>query len=369
MNIDLIITEMNFGGAERALTQLAIGLRDRGDDVRLFSFGKLPSADSLPKGNDRLVQQLHDEGIEVTSGGVQTSRGFLPATIQLRRWLARRPGSLIQTFLWHANVLGMLNASSQQPRVAGIRVAEPNSLRLAVERQTLRNVDHVVCVSRAVETFAQQQLNLSPDRTSVIPNAVDVDAFASADPIDWTDLGWPADSPVVLFVGRLHTQKGLEHLQRTVERFAPENSHRKLVLIGNGPLQNELATWAKQVSGDRVRVLTWQSNIASWIAASRVVVLPSRYEGMPNVILEAMAAGKPVVSSRVEGSQELIGHDPNQGFELNDDTALVHSLERFLADEDLATQTGQANQSRVRSQFTVEAMVDAYRELYAKIVA
>lgn len=369
MNIDLIITEMNFGGAERALTQLAIGLRDRGDDVRLFSFGKLPTADTLPKGNNRLVQQLHDEGIEVTSGGVQTSRGFLPATIQLRRWLARRPSSLVQTFLWHANVLGMLNVSSRQPRVAGIRVAEPNSLRLAVERQTLRKVDHVVCVSRAVETFAQQQLNLSPNRTSVIPNAVDVDAFASADPIDWTELGWPADSPVVLFVGRLHTQKGLEHLQRTVERFAPEDSNRKLVLIGNGPLQNELANWANQVSGDRVRVLTWQSNIASWIAASRVVVLPSRYEGMPNVILEAMATGKPVVSSRVEGSQELIGHDPHQGFELNDDTALVHSLERFLADEDLATQTGQANQSRVRSQFTIDAMVDAYRELYAKLVA
>lgn len=368
MKIDLIITEMNFGGAERALTQLAIGLRDRGDEVRLFSFGTLPTPDSKPEGNDRLVQRLREERIEVASGGAPTSRGFPYAAMNLRRWLAKRPDALVQTFLWHANVLGMMNVSNRRPRVAGIRVAEPNMLRLMVERRTLRSVDHVVCVSQAVQDFAREQLRLPPERTSVIPNAVDVDAFASALPVDWQTLGWPSDSNVVLFVGRLHTQKGLEHLQRTVEQFAPENSNRKLVLIGNGPLQDELTRWAESVRGDRVRVLTWQSNIASWIAASRVVVLPSRYEGMPNVILEAMAAGKPVVCSRVEGSQELIGDDPSQGFEFNDDTMLVKSLDRFLSSEQLAKETGLANQARMRSLFTIDAMVDAYREVYMRVI-
>ncbi len=199
----------------------------------------------------------------------------------------------------------------------------------------------------------------------MIPNGVDVSRFATAVPIDWQSIGWPADSPVTLFVGRLHPQKGLELLQRHLDQLAPRGSDRRLLLIGDGPLRGDLERWAAAMGSDRVRLMPWQSEIAPWIRAARLLILPSRYEGMPNVVLEAMAAARPVVCSRVEGIAELLGEAfAAQSFPSGDGHAMSQIAERFLTDETLSDDVGRDNQSRVRRDFSIPAMVEAYRNLY-----
>lgn len=363
MQVDLIITELDVGGAERAMTLLATGLQQRGDDVRVFSLGSLP-----PPGGDALVDELRCRDIEVTSGEGGGVENVASVYRRLRNWLKRRPAAVRQSFLFHANVLTRHASptSCRGPWVAGVRVADPNRLRICVEGHALRRADQVVCVSSAVETFAHQRYAIPPNRLSVIGNAVETSRFANAAPLDWQSLGWPAHARVAMFIGRLHAQKNIALLQRALDRFAPVGSDRKLVIVGRGPLAGQLRQWSGGVSGDRVRVLGWQADVSSWIAASRVVVLPSHYEGMPNVILEAMAGGKPVVCSRVEGSLELIGDDPNQGFDPGNEDQFVTKINRFLDDADLAARTGAANYERIHREFSVQRMVDAYRELFAK---
>lgn len=363
MQIDLVITELDVGGAERALTRLAIGLQERGDEVRVFSLGSLPGP-----GFDGLVSDLRHRGIDVGSGEGGGAANVGSVYRKLRRWLNERPLAVRQSFLFHANVLTMHALPSNQHGrwVAGVRVADPNRIRIAIEGHALRRAAHVVCVSAAVKSFAEHRYGISPRRLSAIGNAVEMDRFVNASPLDWQSLGWSAAANVVLFIGRLHPQKNIQLLQRTLDQFAAVGTDRKLVIVGRGPLAEELRRWAGAVPGDRVRVLDWRPDVASLIAASRVLVLPSHYEGMPNVVLEAMAGGRPVVCSRVEGSRELIGDDPDQGFQPADDGQFIANVNLFLEDSKFAHEVGAANQMRVSENFSVQRIIDAHRDIYAE---
>ncbi len=236
--------------------------------------------------------------------------GSICAFRSLRSRLWESPPEVFQSFLHHANVLGMHAATSAGVgiRVAGVRVAQPHRIRSQVERVALRQADSTVCVSRAVERFATSQLGCPTEATVVIPNGIDVTRYSTAAPIRWSQMGWPNDARVCLFLGRLDQQKGIELLQQQIDRIAPSESNRKLLLVGEGPLRTSLEAWCDEIGPQRVRLMPWQPDVAPILRACQLLVLPSRYEGMPNVVLEAMAASKPVVCSLVEGSEELLSH-------------------------------------------------------------
>jgi glycosyltransferase involved in cell wall biosynthesis len=116
--------------------------------------------------------------------------------------------------------------------------------------------------------------------------------------------------------------------------------------------------------------MSWQSDVAPLMRGCRLLLLPSRYEGMPNVVLEAMAASRPVVWSRVEGSEELLAQAlEHQSFPSGDGAAMKNLVGRFLSDPSLRDQIGSDNQSRVRADFSIPAMVDAYRSHYRTLWA
>lgn len=367
MRINLTITEMFVGGAERCLTELALGLSAAGDEVRVFSLGRLPSGEQTV-----LVDRLIDAGIPVESAGADALWDMPGCYRRLSRWFRQQPADICQSFLFHANVLSppAARAAGRPICVGGIRVAEANRLRLLVERRAVRKMDSLVCVSAAVKSFAIEQLRCDASAAAVIPNGVDVARFASAAPLAWSTLGWPDDSVVTLFIGRLHPQKGIELLQQEIDRLAPAGSNQRLLLVGDGPLRRSLQAWADQIGRQRVRILPWQKDVAPLIRSARLVILPSRYEGMPNVVLEAMAAARPVVCSRVEGSQELLaGDEDQQGFAAGDHRTMASLAARFLRDAQLSDAVGQRNQERVRRNFSLTAMVDAYRQHYRALLS
>lgn len=366
MRIDFVITELFVGGAERCLTEVAVGMAESGDHVRVFSLASLPDGEQSV-----LVNRLSAAGIEVETGHADRTYQFTSAYRRLRRWFERSRPEICQSFLFHANVLATFaaGASGIPTRVGGIRVAEPKPLRCRIERVAVERMSGVVCVSGAVEAFARGRLGCAMEKTIVIPNGVEVSRFATATPFRWSRLGWPDDSVVTMFVGRLHPQKGIEMLQRQVDAVAPVGSNRRLLLVGDGPLSSSLAAWCNRVGNDRVQRLPWQLDVAPLMRACRVLVLPSRYEGMPNVVLEAMAAGRPVVCSRVEGTPELLAHaDAEQTFPIGDDIAMRQLLESFLVDELVSDQIGSMNQSRVRNDFSIAAMIAAYRSYYRSLL-
>tara|TARA_R110002167_G_scaffold99897_1_gene261301 strand:- start:3 stop:1112 length:1110 start_codon:yes stop_codon:yes gene_type:complete len=366
MRIALVITELNPGGAERCLSEIAIGLVDNGDDVRVYSFGSPP----LPQ-KAIFAERLSSHGISVTYLNLDSAWHFLRARRELAKLLRSFQPSLVQTFLFHANVIGTLAAKDAGVKVCvgGIRVAEANRIRCQIERRLIKKMNHVVCVSEEVKLFSHQYLGTQADRTSVIPNAVDVPAFSTAHPVALHTIGWDDDSVVTLFVGRMHPQKGLELIQEQIDTLAPAGSNRRMLLIGEGPLAKKIDDWTQQVGHDRVQRLPWHPNIAAWMRASRVLVLPSHYEGMPNVVLEAMAAGLPVVCSNVEGSNALLAHAADdQLFDSGDAQTMAKRVVRFLDDANFAHELGLQNQTRARIDFSIPTMVDRYRTLYRDLL-
>ncbi len=366
MHVDFIITELNVGGAERCLTELACGLTENAHHIRVFSLGPLPSGDQT-----QLVDRLRDSGITVTSGHASRPHQFIGCYRQLRSWLSEGRADVCQTFLYHANVLGTFAARAAGSRlcVGGVRVAEKKWWRCQLERRAVRRMDHVVCVSKAVADFAQHELLAETSRVHVIPNSVDVNRFANARPMDWTQFGWSPQSDIAIFVGRLHPQKGIELLQQQIDAIAPAGSNWKLLIVGDGELRTSLASWAAGVGGERVQVVGWRADVASLLKSSRLLVLPSHYEGMPNVVLEAFAAGIPVVCSGVEGSDELLSHAlESQCFQPGDSEAMADRVRRFAGDPSLRRTIGEANFARATHEFAIPAMVDAYASLYRELM-
>lgn len=364
MRIDFVVTELFAGGAERCLTELALGATAAGDRARVFSLGPFPVGD-----RSVLVDRLRDGGVECSSGELCGLRTLPRCFSGLRGWLREGRADVCQTFLYHANVLGTRAAVAEgiAARVGGIRVAEARPMRCFLERHAVRQMSAAVCVSGAVRRFARETLAAPDSITRVIPNGIDVARFERGNRTCWSALGWPDDSDVAIFVGRLHPQKGIDLLRRQVDRISPPGSRQKLLLVGDGPLRDRLERWTRRIGHDRVQMIGWQADVAPLLRAARLLVLPSRYEGMPNVILEAMASGLPVVCSRVEGVEELLGDDVRQTFAAGDDLAMAERVERFRADPELAASVGETNRARVAESFSIESMIDAYRRLYRQL--
>jgi glycosyltransferase involved in cell wall biosynthesis len=322
-------------------------------------------------GQRQLVDRLVGEGITVVSGEASRPSQFLSCYRKLKDWLQEGQADVCQTFLHHANVMGAFAARDAASClcVGGIRVAERRWFRSIIESRAIRGMDHVICVSQAVSSFAQANLGAEASRCSVIGNSVDVSRFSTARAFSWSDIGWPRDSCVTLFVGRLHPQKGLELVQQEIDKIAPLNSDRRVLLVGDGPLRSSIERWAHGLGGDRVRLMPWQKDVAPLMKAARLLVLPSHYEGMPNVVLEAFAAGLPVVCSRVEGSQELVSHNSQaQSFEPGDAVTMAALIERLASDQQFSRDVGEANLARARRDFSIPAMVDAYLARYRDLM-
>lgn len=390
MRIDFIITELNVGGAEKALTRIAIGMQQLGHDVRVLAIGAEPVGEQAV-----LFESLKLEGIECRFGGFRHWSNAFSAIQWLRSQLREHPPELCQSFLFHANCLGVYAARKENVRcfVGGLRVAESRFLRGIVERYAVRSMSRLVCVSEQVQRFAIRYLKASASKCTVIPNAVDVETIRAATPFDWSELGWGKDVEVALFVGRFHPQKGLELIRQQAEQLlvgqsGQQASERKLVLIGEGPLRGSISAWADGLAGDRVRVLPWQSNVPAFLRASKMLILPSHYEGMPNVVLEAMAAGLPVVCSQIEGAEEIFGRpaasdlasDPIsdsseigelrshcQLFPVRDSHRMALLAERFFADSSLCQRLGDENRRHVANCFSIDSAIEAYAAVYESV--
>ncbi|HXY35605.1 MAG TPA: glycosyltransferase [Planctomycetaceae bacterium] len=361
--IAFCITDLDPGGAERALVQIVTRL-----DRRRWA----PHVFCLDAGGV-LVDQLRAAGIEVVCLGASRPRDFLVVWPLYRRLAALRP-AILQTFLFHANVIGRLaGAAARVPViVSGIRVAEKRSgLRLWIDRVTDRLVTRHVCVSRDVADFSIARGGLPREKICVIPNGVDLEKFANAAPLDLTQFGVPRGSRVLLFVGRLDPQKGpLSLLEAAGELFA-DHSDLHLVMVGDGPLAAELRGWtlARNLES-RVHFTGRRENVAGLMRAADLFVLPSQWEGLPNVVLEAMAAGTPIVARGVEGIRDLLG-DGKAGVvvPLDGEIGLAHAIRDALRDHQGMRASVAHAQKIVRERFTWQLVAAEYERIYTELVA
>jgi glycosyltransferase involved in cell wall biosynthesis len=360
--IAFCITDLDAGGAERALVQIVTRLNRRRFEPFVFCLS----------GEGELSHVLRDAGVAVVCLGAQKRHG-LSVVWQLSRRLAKLKPALLQTFLYHANIVGRVagKAARIPVIVSGIRVAEKRSgFRLWLDRATGWMVARHVCVSEDVAAFSAARGRLPVSKICVIPNGIDAAKVAEAAPADLTQFGIPAGSRTLLFVGRLDPQKGPFVLMAAVRELCPRHADLQALIVGDGPLRNTLQAWvAKENLASRVHFAGRRNDVPSLLRAADLFVLPSLWEGLPNVVLEAMAAGTPIVASRVEGISDLLVDD-RTGLIVPPNSAgdLAEAIDRLLADQEHARKMGYSAQHFVRERFTWDHVIAQYEQLYTDLL-
>jgi len=234
-----------------------------------------------------------------------------------------------------------------------------------ISQRVYRSSRRVICVSEHVRE--QVLAGTGPScRTSVVYNGVDPELF-SAD-------GEPSSGgPMVLSVGNLIPIKGHEVLIRAVASLARDFPTLTLEIIGQGPEQARLQLLAQQQEiGNRVRFLGLQSRqqVAAAMRRCTVFALPSRYEGLGCVYLEAMSAGKPVIGCRGQGIAEIIQHGSN-GFLVGPDNEkeLTLALAMLLGDEPRRRNLGAAARDTILERLTLAQQAESMARIYRESVA
>lgn len=363
MRIALTITELDPGGAETCLVNLACFLAERQHTVQVLALGP-PPAD----GRDHLTRQLDAHGIAWQCGGRTRPWQFLSAANWLRKQLRAFKPQVVQSMLFHANVLSSLALPpSANTFLGGARVRQPERIRWTLQRLSTRKMAKLVCVSRDVAEHCQHNERIPTEKLAVIPNGIQA-VPAVSPPACWTDLGLPPNARVLLSVGRLAEQKGYASLIENADAILGQAPDLHLVILGDGPLREPLEKLRQtQTSHSRIHLAGWQADAIRWMQACELFVLPTRYEGMPNVVLEAMSASRPVVAFGVEGVAEVFGSAPTarpQVVPAGNMPAFVAQTINMLHAPQTQQDCGAANRRRVADAFDLSTQLAKYEQLY-----
>jgi glycosyltransferase involved in cell wall biosynthesis len=363
-------------GPERALLELAPALERLGVKVEIVA---LYRRQRLGPAQHPWVAEVERAGLPVTQ--IPDPSAFSPRVARRLAWAMRRTeADLLHTHDYKSNVLGGLvarQADRSMPWVATVHLHTTTTRRLKVYRALdlflLRLADRVVTVSRD-----QRRLLLSRGverrRIALVPNVIDADAFAArAAPSAETRsrLGVPEGAPVLAVVGRLTPQKGVDVLLDALPDVLSVSNDLVVWVVGSGAARTDLeARAADSGVADRVTFLGYHQDAASLLAAADVVVVPSRAEGLPVVLLEAMSLGRPVVASRVGGVPDLI-NGPDVGWLVPPDNAppLAAALREVLASPERRSAVGEAGRRRVKVSFAPERAARRLATVYRTVLA
>jgi glycosyltransferase involved in cell wall biosynthesis len=344
------------GGAERVVLELAGGLRRAGDDVVLLT--------SRP---GWLVERARAEAIPCWVA--PQASGLDPAWApRLALRLRREAIDFVHTHEFAMNVYaGAAARLAGRPTLATLHghrwIAERRRRRLAY-RLLARTGMALGCVSRDLADHVARILPFDRARIHVVPNGAALGAPpARGDPAsERLRRALAADGPLLLAVGNLYPVK--EHA--TAVRALPRLPGATLAIAGRGPEEAALRALAASLGvASRLRLLGVRDDVAQLLRAADVVVHPSRLEGLPMALLEAMAAARPVVASRVGGIPEAVDDGvTGRLVPPGDPVALADAVGALLRDPDAADALGRAGRRRAEAEFSVERMVERYRALY-----
>jgi glycosyltransferase involved in cell wall biosynthesis len=237
-----------------------------------------------------------------------------------------------------------------------------------IQRLICARIDRYIAVSEHLSRQLRERLHFPARKISVIHNGISLAPFRRAvDPDLRAALAGPSKRPLILAVARLAEQKGQRFLIAAL-RALP---NAIVVLAGDGPDRAQLEQQAHALGlQDQVIFLGQRADVPELLACCDVAVLPSLYEGLPLAVLEAMAAGKPIVATRVGGTSEAIQEDET-GLLVPpaDPGALANAIGTLLSSPALARQLAAAAQARVTQGFSAEVMTQQVANLYDHVLA
>jgi glycosyltransferase involved in cell wall biosynthesis len=366
-----LITRLNVGGPAKQAIFLSDAMERRGFVTELVygSVGRGEGELSPAGGNHTRIPELARR---------VSPFGDLRAARSVARLVRRRRPDIVHTHLAKAGALGRLAA-----RRAGVPVVvhtyhghvlegyfsgPVTATFVAAERRLAMWCDALIAVSAAVRDDLLDLGIGRPDQWRVVPVGLELDDLMAKLPSRdkaRRRLGLPDDGPVAGVVGRLVPIKDHVTFLEAAARVAGARPDVSFAVVGDGELRAELERRARGMLGDRIRFLGWVSDLPTLYAALDVVVLTSRNEGTPVSLVEAGAAGKPVVSTGVGGVRDVVRDGVTGLLAPREDAAAVGAaVLRLLNDPSTATRMGAAGRDWVRDRFSAHRLADDLAGLY-----
>lgn len=348
------------GGAEQMVLDLCRWLGRDGHRVRVVTCRP-----------GWLETRLREAGVETHL--IPQTRRFDIGT--LRAVLALDHGRPADVFHVHElpAMLGMAPAAFARrlPMVGTVHGREniaARGRRRLICRLAARCCRQVVAVSRFMQRFLADDVGVASRRMTMIYNGIDIERYARPTGVAAlrAALGIASGAPVIGTVGSLYPVKGQIYLLQAMARIAAEVPAAVCLIAGRGELRERLEGEAAALGvADRVKFLGYRTDVPDLLGVLDVFALPSLSEGLPLSLLEAQAAGKPVVASQVGGSPEVVEEGDN-GFLVPPRRAelLADGITRLLCDRPLARAMGERGRDRVRRVFSLDAMGRAYLDVF-----
>lgn len=367
----LIVTHLDPGGAQETVILLAEGMHEHGFEVTVAA---RPGAEEgrirASGGSVELLEHLYRP-----VSPARDARAYREISALLRRGF-----DVVHTHSSKAGVLGRLAARrARVPAVVhtshGLPVtpdmgAATRTLLIAAERVASRACDAVVAVSHATARELKELRIARDEQIVVLPSGVDVSRFAGR-----TDkgaakraLGVDPGAPLAGWIGRHFEQKRPDHVVLAARRMLAEVPEARFVMVGDGPLVER--SRAAAAGEPRLTILGHRSDIENVYAALDVMLLASAWEGLPRTVLEAHAAGIPIVSTDVSGVGEVVV-DGETGFlaRPGDWETLARRGAELLRDAGKRAAMGEAARARVDDYYSAAYMTKATAELYDSILS
>lgn len=350
----VLITLAETGGAQTYVRSLLPALTAH-YDVTVAAWGPGPLRNAAEEAGARYVE------LEWVRRELHPWRDFR-GLVELVRLCRRLRPQLVHANSSKAGILGRVAAWIARVPVRVFTVhgwafkayrGIPSQAYLWADRAVRPLTTATICVSRTELEAGLRAGTCRAGRTVVIPNAVDADALPPA--------ALAGDPPRIVSVGRLKEPKTFTTLAHALALLEPGSFTAQIV--GDGPDRAEVEALAPA----GVALLGEREDVPRLLAEADVFVLSSASEGMPMSILEAMAAGLPVVASAVGGVPELLG-DTGVLVPSNDPAALAAALRTVLADRDVRVRLGVAARRRVQLEFSLERFREAHLELYERLL-
>ncbi|GAB4345913.1 MAG: glycosyltransferase [Candidatus Abyssubacteria bacterium] len=359
MKVLMLIGTLDPGGAETVVVSLSKALIGMGHEVVVGHLG-----------NAWLQEQLNRHNVK------QEVFGFSPYyksnltgplfICHLERFVRKYRFDIV-----HAHLFGMILFGTFAVRLARIPIVGTIHDTHYIQGRSIRALAYwlvsslgcrLITVSRDMQSIVCRLTGLNQEKVTVIYNGVNIKGFHERE----SGNGRVA----VASVGRLSPEKNFSTLLYAAKQAAEGIPECRFLIAGDGPQRDELWHLAKELGlGERVIFLGHTENVSQLLAESRVFVLSSLTEGLSMSVIEAMAAGAPVVVTDVGGNREIVV-DGETGFLVppRDPEALANKVCLLLRDKALAKQMGENGRKRVESLFSQERMVRDYEQLYLSLL-
>ncbi len=359
-----VITSTGTGGAEKALLELVRRI-DRARYRIVVCSLKRPGAYGARLA--AAADEFYHLGLS-EAAGLRAVLNFLPALLRMVKILRRVRPDILHCFLFRASIMGRLAAClCPGPAViAAVRVNEQNAFKYFCERLTSSMVSCYTAVTEEVRQAMIERAHVAPEKIHTIYNGIECPAPDAVVPGRETS----EKETRLALIGRLHRQKGHGHLLEALKIMISEGRRVHLYLAGDGPDEEMLRRQARKLSiADAVTFSGVVDDMVAFMADIDIVVLPSLWEGMPNVLLEAMTALRPIVATRLPGIEELV-RDGESALLCEPGLArpLASAIMRLMDDPELACRLARAARLDVQGRFDISQTIAQTQALYESSV-